>query len=770
MSQESHSRQGSQRGGSIASRASSIARTSSTRSRTPSPDSYLQKQNSNQEPNSLEHESPSADATSLLGSMWNLVRDAREVAARELDKLLEHFPYKNTSKSTTAAEDSIKTRDQMLSKRKARSLPSTLPPKSLLGHGPRVKQRGHSTKNRQHTLTKKLFDEDLKNHVNDISPLNQFRIPSSSVKPQSGNGSETSKKHSHESSAVGSTVHLKRSTPPLKGDLSYSSQSFITDRYDVNKDSDDWSSTNDSHYNEEDTDHSDYLQVSSRRVRLSREPSPTPSISSLAGTLSISGHTQAQLHHRHRHNHTLHKRHSSNASFRTRMPRYSLLGEPLDQTNHDQISLSIYPDSSSSHKESLVGSRPLSLPSFPAADPLNNPFLSSRESSPIPSSFAGTSSDPSLRSSSRNTQIAQVENEKLHELQQELAVIKKQLATLVSARKDDLERAQLSPTYPGNSVPTPPPPPPLSSLVTPKKWTPPNSAASLSMQSVLKELSSSKVQLRKTGSPFVSRISSAIKGSPSSKYTRLSIRSREELENQLEDDSTSNPPSPLANIQHPTNKLIAKSHSSATIPEISIKSSGFSSGTDVDLHWPSPETLERADSRLDTAAKDLAKNWKRRTVISVLVPKIHSREVTDDPKPLELSSSPSLSGVPSAPEGKRKRTGTIGSEDNNTNETTPSSPSSRDPISIVDIKSQDRPRSGPQLAGNKKPRPVRIRSPTLHRSMTDPTQLTHHLQSLAAISGGSAGKRVSFQSSAKDKEQERQWFRESDTDSWRVGS
>ncbi|KAF9996419.1 hypothetical protein BGZ79_009851 [Entomortierella chlamydospora] len=269
---------------------------------------------------------------------------------------------------------------------------------------------------------------------------------------------------------------------------------------------------------------------------------------------------------------------------------------------------------------------------------------------------------------------------------------------------------------------------------------------------------------------MASRISSAVDGSPSSKYTRLSIRSREELENQLEDDSTSNPPSPLANIQHPTKNLIAKSHSSATTPEIPVKSSDFSSGTDVDLQWPSPETLERADSRLDTASKDLAKNWKRRTVISVLVPKIHGGEVTDDLKPLGLASPPSLSGAPSAPEGKRKRTGTIGSEDNNTNETTPTAPSSRDPISIVDIKSQDRPRSGPQLAGNKKPRPVRIRSPTLHRSMTDPTQLTHHLQSLAAIGAGSAGKRVSFQPSAEDKEQERQWFRESDTDSWRVGS
>ncbi|KAF9359740.1 hypothetical protein BGX26_011513 [Mortierella sp. AD094] len=710
MSQESHSRHESQRGSSVASRASSIARTSSTRSRTPSPDSHSQKQDSNQEPTSLEHESPPADATSLLGSMWNLVRDAREVAARELDKLLEHFPYKNTSKSTTTTEDSVNTRDQILSKRKARSLPSTLPPKSLLGHGPRVKQRGHSTKNRQHTLTKKLFDEDLKNHVNDVSPLNQFRMPSSTAKRQPGNDSGASTKHSHDPSAVGSIVqpkhlHLRLTTPSLKRDLSYSSQSSTTDRYGVNKDSDGWSSTNDSHHNEEDTDHSDYLQVGSRRVRLSREPSPTPSITSLAGTLSISGHTQAQHYHRHRHNHSLHKRHSSNTSLRTRPPRYSLLGEPLDQTNYEELLPSIYPKSSSSYKESLAGSRPLSLPSFPTADPLNNPFLSSRESSPIPS-FARTFPEPSLGSSTRTTQTALVENEKLNELQQELAAIKKQLATLVSARKDDLERAQLSPTYPGDSVPTPPPPPPLSSLITPKKWTPPHSAASLSMQSVLKELSSSKVQLRKTGSPFVSRISSAVDSSPSSKYTSLSIRSKEELEDQLEDNSTSNPRSPLTNIQYPTKKLLTKSYSSTNKLETPVKSSNFSSGTDVDLHWPSPKTLERADSRLDTAAKNLAKNGKRTTVISVLPPKIHNGEVTNDPKPLELVSSVSLSRASSVPEGKRKRTGTINSEDNDTNETTSTPLSSREPFSILDIKSQDRPRSGPQLAGNKKPKPV----------------------------------------------------------------
>ncbi|KAF9114609.1 hypothetical protein BGX27_010365 [Mortierella sp. AM989] len=681
MSQVSHSRQETQSRTRTPSRASSIARTKSTTSRTPSPDSHSQKQDSIRESTTLEHDSPSADATSLLGSMWNLVRDAREVAARELDKLLEHFPYKNTSRLAT--KDKINMRDQILSKKKAQSMPTTLPPKSLLGHGPRVKQRGYSSRARQHILAKKLLDEDLKNHVNDVSPLNQFLSSSSVTKRQSGNDIRTFTKRSLDPSLIRSIVdsehqHLRRSTPSLKRDLSYSSQSSTTDRYGATKDSD-WGSTSDSQHYEEDTDHK----------------------------------------------------------------------------------------SSTGRNGSLAESRSLSLPSTTVNDSLNNPFLDSRGPSPLPS--FNTLSDTNLGSS---TQTNQVENEKLNELQQELAAIKEQLASLVSARKDDLERAYSSPTYPSNSAPPPPPPPPTSNLAMSKRWTPPHSAASLSMQNVLKELSSSKVQLRRTGSPFVSRISSAIDSSSSSKYTSLAIRSKDELKDRFEDSFKSSPRSPLMSIQYPKKRQPENSISTKK-PSTPAKSSNQSSETDVDLYWPSPKTLERADSILDMAVKDLAENSSDRERDPILSA-IHIGELTDEPMLQEPASLPSLkSKASSAPEGKRKWTGTNAEGDKDTNEATSISFSSNGVVvSTLDFESQGRPRSGPQLLGNKKPRSARARPPILHRSMTDPAHLKQYrrLQPPPEVEANNAGKRVSFRSSAGNKEQERQWFRESDMDSWRVGN
>ncbi|KAF9209420.1 hypothetical protein BGZ49_004501 [Haplosporangium sp. Z 27] len=756
MSQESYSRQESLRGTSTTSRASSLARTSSIRSRTPSPDSHLQRENSNQEVNISENDSSSEDATSLLGSVWNLVRDARELAAKELDKLLEHFPYR----SSTRTEEIIN-RDQILSRKKERSLPSTLPPKSLLGHGPRVKQRGYSSKSRQHTLTRSLFDEDLKNHVNDVTPQNILRMSSNTTtEHRPGDNNQAVIRHSQDLSVSGSAARskhqsLKRKASSVKHKPSFSSILSTTDRYAINKDSDGWGSTSDSQYNEEDTDHSEYLQSESSQLRLGREPSPTPSISSLAGNLSISGHASA---------HYRHKRHSSNSSLSTRLPRYSLLGEPLDHSNHAHISPSIYPESLSRRKESLKKSRPVSLPPPTMANQLNNPFWDSRESSPLPSSFANTMPEPNSTPSSsvQITQVAQVENEKLNELQQELAAIKKQLASLVSARNDDLERAHLSPTH--ATSPIPPPPPPFSNLVTSKKWTPPHSAASLSMQNVLKELSSSKVQLRKTGSPFVSRISSAVDSSPSSKYTSLAIGSKDEQEDSLNDTTTSGLHSPIANIQYLKKKAFTKSKSSASKFEPPANNNSLLSGTDVEVYWPSPKTLERADSRLDVAVKDLANIRKRDAATPILSSKTHNDDSIDEPKPQEAVPSLLISRASSAPEGKRKRSGT---NDIDTNKVPSSSFSSNGMSSLLDIKSEDRPRSGPKLVSNKKAKPVRI----LHRSKTDPIQLSlHQLQNMATANTSDTAKRVSFQSSVEGKEHERQWFRESDMDSWRVSN
>lgn len=41
-------------------------------------------------------QSPSnVDSTSFLGSVWNLVKDAKDLAAKELDRLLDNFPFKH---------------------------------------------------------------------------------------------------------------------------------------------------------------------------------------------------------------------------------------------------------------------------------------------------------------------------------------------------------------------------------------------------------------------------------------------------------------------------------------------------------------------------------------------------------------------------------------------------------------------------------------------------------------------------------------------------
>lgn len=60
-----------------------------------------QPQSQSPDPEADEHllhqsQSPSnVDSTSFLGSVWNLVKDAKDLAAKELDRLLDNFPYKH---------------------------------------------------------------------------------------------------------------------------------------------------------------------------------------------------------------------------------------------------------------------------------------------------------------------------------------------------------------------------------------------------------------------------------------------------------------------------------------------------------------------------------------------------------------------------------------------------------------------------------------------------------------------------------------------------
>ncbi|KAG0318254.1 hypothetical protein BGZ99_005801 [Dissophora globulifera] len=568
---------------------------------------------------------------SLLGSVWNLVKDARNVAAREFDKLFDHFPYKSAARLYSAAEqENTFSHERILRKPRtsatglATSSLSAAKPKSLLGHGPAVRQRGLPSKYKHRTLAQGLLDQgapldypiplskkdrtldhcfsatytpfddlllDLRNHLNDVSPVSQLRVssyphlngsdrsssvtrsrqstpsgsdvPSASEKsssrrtisanqeqtslkrpahalgsgPKSGSGVSTELGHArlqsfktwprdnndhfakqiHHPSSSGSDAHssveptaLERTISSLKRDSSYASYTSIRDRHSSTvQDSDDMASSIDGRpYDDEDSDHSDYLSATtSRRRRLSREPSETPSISSVTRTLSISGkantHTREPLpppppSYR---QHLTRPSSGSSSSSSSRHQHHPHQRENRHQLKHKRPQSAIYPRDLPGSTVT-EGHRPSSSLST-IADPHSNPFLDSRGTSPLPTLYIQPPGDqmptPPLSSSS-----ATIENYKLNELQQELAAIKEQLRSLVSARESDL-RSQSSPSAFG-SGPPPPPPPTLNQGAgsTPlKKWTPPESEAGRSMRNVLKELSSQKVQLRKTGSPFV---------------------------------------------------------------------------------------------------------------------------------------------------------------------------------------------------------------------------------------------------------------------------
>lgn len=49
------------------------------------------------------------EETSLLGSVWNLFRDVKDLASKEIDKLLEHFPYKNNTTRVIVTTNQVST-------------------------------------------------------------------------------------------------------------------------------------------------------------------------------------------------------------------------------------------------------------------------------------------------------------------------------------------------------------------------------------------------------------------------------------------------------------------------------------------------------------------------------------------------------------------------------------------------------------------------------------------------------------------------------------
>ncbi|KAF8934364.1 hypothetical protein BGZ58_005763 [Dissophora ornata] len=358
-----------------------------------------------------------------------------------------------------------------------------------------------------------------------------------------GNHGEIPAKRTHHPSSSESDLQPSpeqrtplRNTPTssLKRDSSYASYSSMRRPQSAILDSDDLTSSVDGRQDDEDSDYSDYHSAVSRRRRMSREPSETPSIASATGTLSIS--VNAKAHDRHTH-HYLHQ-------YQQRPGQYP---------QHKRYLSAIYPQKASSRAGSATGSD-IHPTSALTSGSQNDPFLNSRGPSPLPPPFPDTY--PEQRHVRSPSQSSAIENQKLNELQQELAAIKEQLRSLVSARQDDLQRSQLSPVNFG-SVPPPPPPPPFqvsTSLVAPKKWTPPQTEASQSMQNVLKELSSQKVRLRKTGSPFVSRISSAVDGSTSSPYTSVTFKPRSGSEASPQATARSDSPAALTKRQRGSSK------------------------------------------------------------------------------------------------------------------------------------------------------------------------------------------------------------------------
>ncbi|KAF9967309.1 hypothetical protein BGZ70_010004 [Mortierella alpina] len=230
------------------------------------------------------------------------------------------------------------------------------------------------------------------------------------------------------------------------------------------------------------------------------------------------------------------------------------------------------------------------------------------------------------------------------------------------------------------------------------------------MQNVLRELSSSKVQLRKTGSPYVSRISSAVDGSTSSKYTSVAVRSIHESKTPKDEDFSYLPKTP------------------------SKKSRLDPSSALMNLDWPSPDTVQRADSRLDRAAEELA--TKQPTLLSRLT------VLADEPEAMAVSSSSS-----------------------------PSPSTLQEDTSAAAQASGLMNRNGvaARLLGHHQTT-TRPRYSPLQRSMTDPTQLKSQKLSFKTRESQPVtdSKHVSFQSLTEDLDNERRWYLESDTDGWRV--
>ncbi|KAF9133965.1 hypothetical protein BGW39_008452 [Mortierella sp. 14UC] len=284
-----------------------------------------------------------------------------------------------------------------------------------------------------------------------------------------------------------------------------------------------------------------------------------------------------------------------------------------------------------------------------------------------------------------------------------------------------------------------------------------------------------------TRSPFLSRISSAVDSSPNSKFSRVVFRSRMDMvSDKYSGDSATGSTAPLSLVNHlrgPNNGTNLEGSRPQPLdrvppetPSMSEVQPIFQEPEEEELSWPSPETVRRADSRLEVAAMDISQKQngnEQAVALSRGNGGLNTRRTEDETEECEAPKAHALV------EGKRKWTSRAShTTDTEPREVTPkartnsAAGSGSEDVTLGGSGSSmengifGRGHSGPRLDdSNKRPqRPARPRSMALSRSMTDPT--TSH--SSGFISAATPIMTIA------DKEKERQWFLESDMDGWRV--
>ncbi|KAG0265181.1 hypothetical protein DFQ27_000777 [Actinomortierella ambigua] len=473
------------------------------------------------------------DTTSLLGSVWNLFKDVKDLAAREIDRFMEQLPYSNNQK---LPDD----KDQVLQPKKDRS-------KIMLGHGPpsiTSKRLGAAFSDRHWS---RLVDEELRAQTNDLTPASRVRAPRAGSVPlprehrslQESYTPSSQPPSAPESPAIppirpmseipstpSSTSMKRKKHVNVTGPLSKSSALEPRRAAKINRrqgssgtnptgsrlqhtstlpkrashrhtglDSEGWGSSTSTPGGYEEDSESSFSSDVEDDYRKERESSVAQSIASLADLMNLSdsqsgsgGSRYPVLSHRRSQSEHLSRRRSRRVSDRHR---------PWARTDDDD-------DTGDSEGRRTMRRPRSALDIYSSADPLRT-FIPSRPSTPQPR----PASQLSFQTSQPPPHPTTEDHDKLNKLQEELAVIKAQLATLVSAQQEDSRRLSW-PSYamPTSLIPPPPPPPPPpappAGLSAAKKWSIPNSVAQ-SMQDVLKELSSSQHRLRKTNSPYLAR-------------------------------------------------------------------------------------------------------------------------------------------------------------------------------------------------------------------------------------------------------------------------